>query len=1338
MSKFDLSNIELPVKSKSMSFHIPEEDNTNISIKQIGDYILGEEIGSGAFGKVLLGKHTLTEEKVAIKVLDKILLNQTPEDYELVKKEISILKLVKHRYIVQLYEILQTAQHIFIIMEYCEGKEILDYILTKNRLSELEGLKYFQQLINCLFYLHSQNIAHRDVKIDNMLLDKNRDLKLIDFGLSTKYSDDDLLDQPCGTVVYAAPEVLEGKEYHGMLADVWSSGIVLYGMLAGYLPFSDKDDEVNKKQVIKGEVNIPDFFSDKAKDLLKHMLDVNPMTRYTLQEIKDHPWFNLEESALIPGIIIGYNIIPIDDKIIDLCVTYNKDKNDVINSIKNNKHDSNSALYYLLVKNLEKKGVESISDMCSEQFIDFVLDENNLINTQKSKEENNDNKEEERKSAIKNKNEKCEDIIKINNTNEIIEENKKQDELKNIDSNTNKKINERNNNISNELQDNCIDSIKGEKLINSHLNEINNKPFEEFSNSEIKDNSPIIQKNYDMDEADIIKENKFENNEEKNKEFFDKNENKDNTKLKIDNNERISLLEEIILDDEKRFNTEIINNDIAEKILNISEINIDNDNIKKENIDIVNEMPQNIQKLEQNNSQMKENKEKNIKEHEEHSDINNSNHEIIKESKLNIKNEDNIIEKAKESEKINNEQINKDIKNLKNIDDKIFKDEKILSQEKEKGKQKNLKKDKIKTTNKNLFLTTKKKLYFDEKSNIVSKRVKKNAAKPKNPNIISSSKELKTEKIQSISKKLNKNRINNKLDKKTAKNKNSKYNNYSTRNSENKYNLIKNRINQNNILVDRNNFSNVKIKPNKIYNIINIINNNFNSPESEYKIKNNYQSPLKNKENLNLNITNLKNKFDEFAIINNNNNNKNIYDNIISYPNLNDNKRNIFHSNNKYENSKTNNITIIIQNKKVIKNNDLFKSLINFDNKNIINSSNSKNKKIFINNKDNSCKNNLKRKNLESSVIVKRYKSPLSIRELSESPKQKYLNRKTRLTKIPWKLKKKGLDSKMDSKQILNKYKNKMKNPFDQYNSKIVNNLNIKSNKNSECNSIRNSLYHTIRENKPAFSHFSKKVQENNNDKISDNIKQNKLSNNIIKNEGIQFKKKDKNSKDQFFSVHSKNKNNISKCNESPKIESNKKFNLFSRTNFKIKNVNSLFSMNNILTNINDNKKSFLNVNRINDKLSLKENDIKDNNKKHKHNYSINNALSINLKNKFIKSENDENNNPYIPINLSCLFFKNNDITEYKNILKNKMKKNSISFIQKKENCFNCRKNGYHCEIKIIQIKLTNINHNFLSQNDEGKINENQFKNLYYIKMFGKRESFGINNFFKKFALNLN
>ena len=271
LSSFSFVSLRTHKKAKSMFLHSPPEVEINTSfIKQIGNYKLGEEIGNGAFGKVILGFHIITGEKVAIKILDKLILSQTPEDYELVKQELNILKIVKHKFIVQLYEILETAQHIFIIMEYCEGQDIMDYILARTRLSEEESLKYFQQLINALYYLHSQNITHRDIKIDNLLLDKNLDLKLIDFGLSTKYRDDKLLNQPCGTVVYAAPEVLDCKEYHGMLADVWSSGIVLFGMLSGFLPFGDPDDEVNKKLVLQGRIEIPKFFSREATDLLKN------------------------------------------------------------------------------------------------------------------------------------------------------------------------------------------------------------------------------------------------------------------------------------------------------------------------------------------------------------------------------------------------------------------------------------------------------------------------------------------------------------------------------------------------------------------------------------------------------------------------------------------------------------------------------------------------------------------------------------------------------------------------------------------------------------------------------------------------------------------------------------------------------------------------------------------------------------------------------------------------------------------------------------------------------------------------------------------------------------
>ena len=374
-------------QSKSMTLLPPPNIDTKI-IKKIGNYILGAELGSGAFGKVVIGKHIITGETVAIKILDKIILSQTPEDYKLIKKEMSILKLVKHRYIIQLYEILQTPNHIFIVMEYCDGKDIMDYILSKNFLSEFDALKYFQQLINALFYLHSQNIAHRDIKIDNILLDRNKNLKLIDFGLSIKYSNEKLLEQPCGTIVYSAPEILLGQPYHGMLADVWSSGIVLYGMLLGYLPFDDNDDNINKKLIIKGKIDIPEYINPWAKDLLIHMLDINPMTRYTLRDIKDHPWFNMNKFIFTRGIIIGYHKIPVDENILDLCEHYNYDKNQIRNSIIKNKFNSGTALYYLLVRQRSKKGITSVSDFYSKDFINFIYDQSNLFGNNKNKFEN--------------------------------------------------------------------------------------------------------------------------------------------------------------------------------------------------------------------------------------------------------------------------------------------------------------------------------------------------------------------------------------------------------------------------------------------------------------------------------------------------------------------------------------------------------------------------------------------------------------------------------------------------------------------------------------------------------------------------------------------------------------------------------------------------------------------------------------------------------------------------------------------------------------------------------------------------------------------------------------
>ena len=491
-------------KSKSENIlDISEQEDVEIlKLKKIGNYRLGKEIGSGSFGKVIIGVHILTEEKVAIKILDKLILNKTPEDYQLVKNELSILQIVKHKNIIRLYEILETTRYIFIIMEYCED-DIMNYILSRKCLSEKESLKFFQQLINALYYLHSQNIAHRDIKIDNLLLDSNNDLKLIDFGLSTKYNDGELLNQHCGTIVYAAPEVLDYKSYHGMLVDVWSCGIVLFGMLSGFLPFGESNDEINKKMILEGRIKMPKIFSEGAKDLLRHMLDINPLKRYTLDDIIEHPWFNKNKFYLIPGIIVGVNKIPVDENILELCTVYDLDKTKVRKSIVDNKFNNESSVYYLLVQKLKKMGRDSVSDLCSKQFILFmynenskILEHNNILNNNEKNQDNSNNKNQLNEIKILSGLNKCYNIFnEENNSKEyLIFETEPKNQLRN---NNKKYIN-----IENNFKNNIIifDDKKKIKEIKNFTKSRNNEAHR--INAPLVDlRKKIVENN---DEADIF------------------------------------------------------------------------------------------------------------------------------------------------------------------------------------------------------------------------------------------------------------------------------------------------------------------------------------------------------------------------------------------------------------------------------------------------------------------------------------------------------------------------------------------------------------------------------------------------------------------------------------------------------------------------------------------------------------------------------------------------------------------------------------------------------------------------------------------------------------------
>jgi 5'-AMP-activated protein kinase catalytic alpha subunit len=210
---------------------------------------------------------------------------------EKVQREINILHLCTHPHIIRLYEVLDTPTDIFLVNEYVSGGELFDFIVSKGRLSADEARNFFHQIISGVEYCHFQKIVHRDLKPENLLLDASLNIKIADFGLSNLMRDGDFLRTSCGSPNYAAPEVISGHLYAGPEVDVWSCGVILYALLCGSLPFDDESIPNLFKKIKSGMYSLPTHLSQLAKNLIPRMLEVDPMKRITIPEIRLHPWF---------------------------------------------------------------------------------------------------------------------------------------------------------------------------------------------------------------------------------------------------------------------------------------------------------------------------------------------------------------------------------------------------------------------------------------------------------------------------------------------------------------------------------------------------------------------------------------------------------------------------------------------------------------------------------------------------------------------------------------------------------------------------------------------------------------------------------------------------------------------------------------------------------------------------------------------------------------------------------------------------------------------------------------------------------------------------------------
>ncbi|XP_069802474.1 serine/threonine-protein kinase SIK2-like [Dendropsophus ebraccatus] len=318
---------------------------------RVGFYDIEGTLGKGNFAVVKLARHRVTNTQVAIKIIDKTRLDCA--NLEKIYREIQIMKRLRHPHIIRLYQVMETKDMIYIVTEYARNGELFDYLTARGRLSEEEARTKFLHILSAVEYCHKQNIVHRDLKTENLLLSDNMNVKLADFGFGNFYMEGRPLSTWCGSPPYAAPEVFQGKEYEGPLLDVWSLGVVLYVLLCGSFPFDGPNLPTLRQRVLDGRFRIPYYMSQDCESLLRRMLVVDPGKRLSIAQIRQHRWFQ----GVPPQQPLQDNGLPAPKpcmQVLAIMQTLGIDRERTLQALQNDTYDHYAAIYYLLVERLQE------------------------------------------------------------------------------------------------------------------------------------------------------------------------------------------------------------------------------------------------------------------------------------------------------------------------------------------------------------------------------------------------------------------------------------------------------------------------------------------------------------------------------------------------------------------------------------------------------------------------------------------------------------------------------------------------------------------------------------------------------------------------------------------------------------------------------------------------------------------------------------------------------------------------------------------------------------------------------------------------------------------------